>query len=159
MNPSSPSNEEWVQPNFHPCKRRFSDIPPSEIEQDYTDLANLVQRHTQCNSAYCLRKQNGNNEQQYCRFKFPFETCENTHIEYQEVHSNNQQVTFRPKIVLKRNDPRINRHQRLLLQSWRANTDIQPIIDHNACLEYIATYASKAEKLSAVVREAFVSVI
>ena len=159
MNPSPPINEEWVKPDFHPCKRRFNDIPPSEFEEDYADLANLVQRHTLCNSAYCLRKGKGDNTVQYCRFKFPFETCESTHIEYEEIHTKNQQVAFRPKIVLKRNDPRINRHQRLQLQSWRANIDIQPIIDHNACLEYIAKYASKAEKLSTVVRDAFVNVI
>ena len=157
MNPSPAINEEWVKPDFHPCKRRFNNIPPSEFEEDYAYLANLVQRHTLCNSAYCLRK--GDNTVQYCRSKFPFETCKNTHIEYEEVHTRNQQVAFRPKIVLKRNDPRINRHQRLQLQSWRANIDIQPIIDHNACLEYIAKYASKAEKLSTVVRDAFVNVI
>lgn len=53
----------------------------------------------------------------------------------------------------------MNRHQRLQLQSWRANCDIQPIIDYNACLEYIAKYASKAEKISDVARNAFVSVV
>ena len=60
--------------------------------------------------------------------------------------------------MLKRNDSRVNRHQRLQLQSWRANCDIQPIIDYNACLEYLAKYASKAEKISDVARDAFVSV-
>ena len=60
--------------------------------------------------------------------------------------------------MLKRNDSRVNRRQRLLLQSWRANCDIQPIIDYNACLEYLAKYASKAEKISDVARDAFVSV-
>lgn len=44
-------------------------------------------------------------------------------------------------------------------KSWRANCDIQPIIDYNACLEYLAKYASKAEKISDVARDAFVSVI
>ncbi|XP_066929609.1 uncharacterized protein [Clytia hemisphaerica] len=32
-----------------------------------------------------------------------------------------------------RNDPRMNRHQQLQLQAWRANCDIQIILDHNAC--------------------------
>ena len=61
--------------------------------------------------------------------------------------------------MLKRNDSRVNRHQRLQLQSWRANCDIQPIIDNNACLEYLAKYASKSENISDVARDAFVSVV
>jgi len=45
------------------------------------------------------------------------------------------------------------------LQGWRANIDIQPIIDHYACLEYIAKYVSKSEKISQVVKDAFTKVI
>ena len=45
------------------------------------------------------------------------------------------------------------------LQNWRANCDIQIILDHNAYLNYIAKYASKAEKVSDVAKEAFLSVI
>ena len=50
--------------------------------------------------------------------------------------------------------PRVNSHNRIQLQSRRTNIDIQPIIGHNACLEYIAKNASKA-----VVRDSFVSII
>jgi len=63
------------------------------------------------------------------------------------------------KVVTKRNDGRLNNHQRLQLQGWRANCDIQVIIDYHSCLEYIAKYASKAEKISSVAREAFTSVL
>jgi len=61
--------------------------------------------------------------------------------------------------MLKRNDSRLNRHNRIQLQGLRANIDIQPIIDHNACLEYITKYAAKSEKVSDVVREAFNKVL
>ena len=61
--------------------------------------------------------------------------------------------------MLKRNDTRLNKHQRFQLQAWRANIDIQPIIDYTACLEYIAKYASKSERISNVVKEAFTSVV
>ena len=44
------------------------------------------------------------------------------------------------------------------MQEWRANCDIQVIIDYHSCLEYIAKYASKCEKLS-VAKEAFTSVV
>ena len=60
--------------------------------------------------------------------------------------------------ITKRNDDRLNNHQRLQLQRWQANCDIQVIIDYHSCLEYIAKYASKAEKISSVAREAFTSI-
>ena len=63
------------------------------------------------------------------------------------------------KVVTKHNDNRLNNNQRLQLQEWRANCDIQVIIDYHSCLEYIAKYASKAEKISSVVIEAFTSVL
>ena len=68
-------------------------------------------------------------------------------------------VKYKPFVVLKRNDPRLSRHNRIQLQRWRANIDIQPIIDSNACLEYISKYATKAEKVSDVAREAFNNVL
>ena len=44
-------------------------------------------------------------------------------------------------------------------RGWRANCDIQLIIDHHACVEYLAKYASKGEKISSVARDALVNVI
>ena len=58
-----------------------------------------------------------------------------------------------------RNDARMNNHQRVQLQGWHANCDIQLIIDHHACIEYIAKYASKAEKMSSIIKETFKSVV
>ena len=66
---------------------------------------------------------------------------------------------MKTEIVGKRNDSRVNRHQQVQLQGWRANCDIQLIIDHHACIEYLAKYASKAEKMSSVARDTFVSVV
>ena len=45
------------------------------------------------------------------------------------------------------------------MQGWRASCDIQLIIDHHACVEYLAKYASKREKMSTVVRDAFTCVV
>ena len=45
-----------------------------------------------------------------------------------------------------KNDSCVNRHQQLQLQSWRANCDLQLVIDHYACVEYLAQYAAKGEK-------------
>ena len=54
-NPSNPDDGNWVKPAVHPCKRTFNDIQKNEWDEDYEDLLNSVQRHTQCSTAYCLR--------------------------------------------------------------------------------------------------------
>ena len=79
------------------------------------------------------------------------------HIKFNKVTSSGESH-FRPEIVAKRNDPRVNLHQQTKLQGWRANCDIQLIIDHNACIEYLVKYVSKPEKLSSIARNAFASV-
>ncbi|CAB4029508.1 Hypothetical predicted protein [Paramuricea clavata] len=53
---------------------------------------------------------------------------------------------YRAKIVAKRNDSRLNNHQQLQLQGWRANCDSQVVIDHYACVEYLTKYAAKVIK-------------
>ena len=45
------------------------------------------------------------------------------------------------------------------LQGWREKCDIQVIIDYHSCLEYIAKYASKGEKMSQVAKDALTSVL
>lgn len=52
INPSPPSEDNWAKPVIHPCKRKLSQIPDSQLEQDYIDLVNMVQSHTHC--SYCL---------------------------------------------------------------------------------------------------------
>ena len=61
--------------------------------------------------------------------------------------------------MTKLHDSRLNRHQPLQLQGWRANCDIQVIVDSQACLEYFVKYTSKGEKASAVVKNAFTNVV
>ena len=81
-----------------------------------------------------------------CRFHFPFEQKPQTTLEFEEINSRDDNVKYRAKIVTKRNDSRINNHQRLQLQGWRANCDIQVVIDHYACVEYLTKYAAKSER-------------
>ena len=59
----------------------------------------------------------------------------------------------------KRNDSRLNNYQRLQLQGWRANCDIQVVIDYHACIEYLVKYASKGEPRSPVLKQAFTFVM
>ena len=37
------------------------------------------------------------------------------------------------ELVTKQNDLRLNSHNRVMLEHWRANVDPQVIIDQNAC--------------------------
>ncbi len=56
VNPNPPDEEMWIRPETHPCQRLHHDIPEHEKQSDYTDLLNMVQRHTRCSTSYCLRK-------------------------------------------------------------------------------------------------------
>lgn len=53
-----------------------------------------------------------------------------------------------PTIFLKRtpNELRINNYNRACLSAWRANMDIQFVLDVYACAMYIVSYISKAQK-------------
>ena len=93
-----------------------------------------------------------------CRFHYPIDEIPVSYVKYNKV-SNKASVSFKAKILAKRNDSRLNRHQELRLQ-WRgATTGIQLKIDQYASVEYVPKYASKAENISSVAREAFVHVI
>lgn len=80
-------------------------------------------------------------------------------IDFEPVHTKSGQPKYKAVIVTKRNDSRLNRHQPLQLQGWRANCDIQIIVDYQACLEYLVKYTSKGEKASSVVNNAFSTVV
>ena len=74
-NPLPPLNKVWTKPNIHPCKKHHEDIV--NFENDYTDLLNTVQRHTQCSTKYCVRRKN-DETQLKGHFKFPFDCCAKT---------------------------------------------------------------------------------
>ena len=146
----------WIRPQLHPCQRSYKDIPKSEFDSDYIDLLNTVQRHTRCSTYYCLRK-NSNNSNLKCRFNFPFEHSPQTKLEFEQVHTKSTEPHYRAKIVTKRNDSRLNNYQQL--QGWRANCDIQVVIDHYACVEYLTKYAAKGEPRSPLLKHGFNSIV
>ena len=113
-----------MKPSIHPCQKRHKDLVSlQDSEQDYVDLLNTVQRHTRCSTNYCLRKKQNETELK-CRFKFPFEPCVNTKLKFEPIHTKDGSTQYKAKIITKRNDSRLNNHQRLQLQGWRANTVI-----------------------------------
>ena len=56
VNPNPPDKDMWISPEIHPCQKRHDDIPEDDVQSDYIDLLNMVQRHTRCSTSYCLRK-------------------------------------------------------------------------------------------------------
>lgn len=158
INPNPPSEQTWIRPVIHPCQRQLSDIPDTERGSDYIDMLNTVQRHTRCSTAYCLRKKH-NSTDLTCRFNFPLELCQQTELKFEEVISRDNNVHYKANIVMKRNDAWLNNHQQIMLQNWRANCDIQVVIDHYACLEYLAKYAAKREPRSPLLKQVFNSIV
>ena len=155
-NPCSP-DEGWSKPNSHPCQTPYLSLTEEKMEDDYVNLLNSVQRHTLCSTKYCLREKDSS--ELCCRFNFPFDNCKKTRIDFEPVHTKSGQPKYKAIIVTKRNDSRLNRHQPLQLQGWRANCDIQIIVDYQACLEYLVKYTSKGEKASSVVNNAFSTIV
>ena len=135
-------------PQHHPCTRHPLHI--SDSEEDYNDLVNTVERHTKCNAAYCLRKKKGQNQSQ-CRFNYPRPLQSQTTIEFEELPNKR----IRAKVVTKHNDPLINSHNKSLLQYWRANIDVQTIVDIEDCVRYMTKYAAKAETKSQTSKQIF----
>ena len=149
FNNSLPS-EDWrmPSPNNHPSAKNPLEI--IDYEQDYNDLVNTVERHTRCNPAYCLRKKSGET-QLTCRFDYPCPIQDNTEIQFETLPNGR----IRAKVITKRNDPLINTHNRKLLQHWRANVDLQVIVDIEDCVRYMTKYAAKAETKSQTSKQIF----
>ena len=139
INDSIP-DDQWTLPQPHPCTVSLTDVPDSALNEDYTNLVNTVQRHTRCSPAYCI-KQKQNQQQPTCRFGYPKECIDQTDITFEQLSSGDIRAT----LTTKRNDPRLNSHNRLMLQNWRANVDLQVIVDMTACARYMAKYVSKCE--------------
>lgn len=85
--------------------------------------------------------------------------CPKTRLEFEQIKTKSDEVQYRAKIATKRNDSRPNNNQRLQLQSWRANCDIQVVIDHYACVEYLTKYAAKGEPSTPILKAAFTTII
>ena len=66
-----------------------------------------------------------------CRFDYPKEKKEKTEIQFIECPKSN---SLRAAIVLKRNDESMNMHNRIICQNWRANVDMQIILDRRSVI-------------------------
>jgi hypothetical protein len=81
-----------------------------------------------------------------CRFGFPKPVQNKTTLEKELVGEKRKHVES--ELVTRRNDERLNSHNRVMLENWRANVDLQVIIDEKACARYMTKYAAKGEPRS-----------
>lgn len=123
-------------PNPHPCSVDFLDVQDHGYSDDYAQIVNCCQRHICAPSGYCLSKKTGG-----CRFGFPIAKQDKTEIVFVESGSR-----VKAEIVIKRNDEFLNVHNPIMCQGWRANVDLQVIVDKEAAINYMVKYASKGEK-------------
>ena len=136
-----------VHPSDHPCHQRWRDV--DDHEADYERLIATVQRHTECKA--CLKDLGDGTK--VCRFHFPkalqketkFEVCPYNLIE--------------PSVDTKRNDPRINTHNPLQLQGWRANVDMQVCVSAYGLAKYVVKYATKSEPQSKTLAQTFQMIV
>jgi hypothetical protein len=108
----------------HPCQDLYSNC--EDLNSDYAELVNRVQLHTKCSKDYCLGV-NRKTKKLQCRFGFPKDLRDKTII---------QVDNGRPELLTARNDPLVNSHNKSLLQAWRANMDIKPVISSEFVVRY-----------------------
>ena len=156
MNPLSPEQrQQFVAGDHeeHACAKRCTpEMTTEELDDDYANILNTVQRHTQ-HTSYCERK-NFSGEK-VCRFGFPFDICNETSIDF-EVKKDGHVSCI---LTTKRNDEMCNKHNRIQLQYFRSNVDMQIILDWRACYNYISKYAAKANKPSETINEVLSKVV
>ncbi|XP_028394469.1 uncharacterized protein LOC114518663 [Dendronephthya gigantea] len=136
-------DENWTVPDPHPSAVKATSVDNHDV--DYHRLVNSVERHTRCSPAYCLKKKRVDLPAE-CRFGFPKPLQEETALIYEVRGKKNKSV--HSELQTKRNDERLNSHNRVMLENWRANVDLQVIVDEKACARYMAKYAAKGEPRS-----------
>jgi hypothetical protein len=114
-----------------------------DIKDDHCNLCNRCQHHgtikdgqRHCVPSQCHRRGS-------CRFHFPYMVTAEP-LAYVD-HTDNE---ARKRFVPSRNDPWLNQHSTSVLLAWRANIDLQPVLDRKAAIRYISKYASKPEAVS-----------
>ncbi len=80
------------------------------------------------------------------RFGFPKPLQEEMTLEKELVGEKKKHVES--ELLTRRNDERLNSHNKVMLENWHANVDLQVIVDEKACARYMTKYAAKGEPRS-----------
>ena len=136
-------DENWTVPDPHPSAVKATSVDNHDIDNHRS--VNSVERHTRCSSAYCLRQKRFDQPPE-CQFGFPKPLQE----EYALIHEiqGKKNKSVHSDLQTKRNDARLNSHNRVMLENWRANVDLQVIVVPKACTRYMGKYAAKGEPQS-----------
>ena len=86
-------------------------------------------------------------KKQFCRFdvhnwRIKFKT----ELVFEEIELKKGGTKWVAKIEPKRNDKRVSEYNAAILEHWRANINIQIVLDANTCARYTSKYVSKCEK-------------
>ena len=133
-----PVDKGW-ESRKHPSELNWSDLAAEDCDKDYEIAMHWLARHN-CLKGSCMK--NGK-----CRFKFPQKVTKQTHIKYGKERDDG---TFQVRLVPKRNHCVANSHNRITMQHWRANTDMQIVLDPVQCLNYLTKYSCKGETRSKI---------
>ena len=111
----------------------------------YANLVDRCNRH-QHTSNYC--QLNGK-----CRFLFPRLISETMRVvvletSYKTGLSINSYRKNQISILARTNDGWLNNHSPIAMRSFCANQDMSLLISEDECINYVAKYSSKAEKIS-----------
>lgn len=134
----------------HPCEicyEKVNEVYTLASQEIYEQLVDKCNRHAHT-PKYC--QLNGP-----CRFQFPRKLRNATRVIMQEIpfKTLERAGTFRKvKVSLQfaTNDSWLNSHSECALKTWCANQDMSILIDKNDCIDYVAKYCTKAEKMSEV---------
>ena len=136
----------------HPCNLSRDGL--QNTKQELADLLNWTERHTKCMPGYCLVKRRvpGHNDPQVlCRFDYPMSLRQEA-----DVRADSKgRLRFEPQ----RNDRLMNPYNVPMILGWRANIDLKPVLSKEAAINYIAKYASKAEKQAPAFSELLAGIV
>lgn len=75
------------------------------------------------------------------------------------IESIETEHSVKAEIHLKRNDPLLNCHCRIIAQEWQGNTDWKVLFDHQMKTDYLTKYVCKGEKMSNPMAKLFNDVV
>ena len=113
--------DNWTIPSPHPSAISIDNV--GNLDRDYEALVNSVERHTKYSTAYCIKIKPG--QKPACRF--PKDCQDETTIDFQRIAtagSDDHELTVeeiiqaqvKATLTTKRNDGRMNSHNRIMLQ-------------------------------------------
>ena len=155
-----PNKSKWAPPegtytnNSNPLSISINDCVHEEgaMMSHLVDLVNRLSLH-QCTTSYCLKTKSKNSEVKFCRFHFGEYDPVTKQCSGKDLHPFHPEITAgdHPRYDGNRDHPRMIQHVPAHLFAWKANCDIQPVVDTDlhALLNYLGEYACKANVTSA----------